>query len=84
MPVANSNAGHFIWVNLGGKLGFEEGEAGVKEEKKVFQELLDGGVYIVSFYCLIEAGSRIDTAGAWDSLSLRQAGMVPCDLQYCT
>ncbi|KAI9635941.1 pyridoxal phosphate-dependent transferase [Dioszegia hungarica] len=46
VPVANSNAGHFIWVNLGGKLGFEEGEAGVKEEKKVFQELLDGGVYI--------------------------------------
>jgi hypothetical protein len=36
--------GNFIWVHLGGKLGFSDAIS----EKKVFQKLLDGGVYIVS------------------------------------
>lgn len=35
-------------MNLGKRLGFQDGDEGVKEEKRVFQELLDGGVYIVS------------------------------------
>jgi 1-aminocyclopropane-1-carboxylate synthase len=48
VPVAPSNAGHFIWANLGARLGFPRGDEGVKEEKRVFQQLLDGGVYIVS------------------------------------
>ncbi|ORY25180.1 pyridoxal phosphate-dependent transferase [Naematelia encephala] len=42
VTVAPSNAGNFIWVDLGGKLGFRD----VATEKKVFQKLLDGGVYI--------------------------------------
>ena len=37
------NSGHFVWVDLGGRLGFRE----AAEEKRVFQRLLDGGVYIV-------------------------------------
>ncbi|ORX33610.1 pyridoxal phosphate-dependent transferase, partial [Kockovaella imperatae] len=40
--VANSNAGNFVWVNLGGALGFDDAVT----EKRVFQKLLDGGVYI--------------------------------------
>ncbi|WVR03444.1 hypothetical protein IAU60_000435 [Kwoniella sp. DSM 27419] len=40
--VANSNAGNFIWVNLGQALGFTDDLT----EKEVFQRLLDGGVYI--------------------------------------
>ncbi|KAK1926199.1 pyridoxal phosphate-dependent transferase [Papiliotrema laurentii] len=42
VEVAHSNAGHFAWVNLGGRLGFTDAIT----EKKVFQTLLDGGVYI--------------------------------------
>ncbi|KAK8845419.1 hypothetical protein IAR55_006132 [Kwoniella newhampshirensis] len=42
VKVANSNAGNFIWVNLGEALGFSDAST----EKKVFQRLLDGGVYI--------------------------------------
>ncbi|WVW81724.1 hypothetical protein I302_103720 [Kwoniella bestiolae CBS 10118] len=42
VEVANSNAGNFIWVNLGKTLGFQDAIT----EKKVFQKLLDGGVYI--------------------------------------
>ncbi|WRT63638.1 uncharacterized protein IL334_000561 [Kwoniella shivajii] len=42
VEVANSNAGNFIWVNLGKTLGFDD----ALTEKKVFQKLLDGGVYI--------------------------------------
>ncbi|OCF34966.1 hypothetical protein I316_03513 [Kwoniella heveanensis BCC8398] len=40
--VAKSNAGNFIWVNLGAAVGFDDAIT----EKKVFQKLLDGGVYI--------------------------------------
>ncbi|WWC66900.1 uncharacterized protein I206_100807 [Kwoniella pini CBS 10737] len=42
IEVSNSNAGNFIWVNLGKKLKFENSII----EKKIFQKLLDGGVYI--------------------------------------
>ena len=35
--------GNFVWVDLGGKLGFRDAAT----EKRVFQKLLDGGVYIV-------------------------------------
>lgn len=42
--VADVNAGHFVWVNLGKRMGWTTAE----EEKKGFQKLLDGGVYIVS------------------------------------
>lgn len=41
--MGNSNAGHFVWVELGERVRMRtEGE-----EKKVFQRLLDGRVYIV-------------------------------------
>ena len=40
----SSSSGNFVWVDLGGRLGFQD----VITEKRVFQELLDGGVYIVS------------------------------------
>ena len=39
-------SGNFVWVNLGGKLGFSD----AKTEKIVFQQLLDGGVYIVGLH----------------------------------
>ncbi|EIW73272.1 hypothetical protein TREMEDRAFT_24846 [Tremella mesenterica DSM 1558] len=42
VKVADSNAGHFVWVDLGGKLKFRD----TPREKRVFQSLLDGGVYI--------------------------------------
>ncbi|WWC85745.1 uncharacterized protein L201_000611 [Kwoniella dendrophila CBS 6074] len=42
VEVANSNAGNFVWVNLGKRLGFSDAIT----EKRVFQKLLDGGVYI--------------------------------------
>lgn len=35
-------SGNFIWVDLGGHLGFRD----AAEEKRVFQQLLDGGVYV--------------------------------------
>lgn len=40
--VANSNAGHFCWVQLGERMGWTT----LAEEKKGFQQLLDGGVYL--------------------------------------
>jgi hypothetical protein len=43
--IANEHSGHFIWVDIGGHLGFRD----VVTEKKIFQRLLDGGVYIVSY-----------------------------------
>lgn len=39
-----SNAGNFVWVKLGERVGITSG----RDEKRVFQRLLDGGVYIVS------------------------------------
>jgi len=36
-------SGHFVWVDIGGALGFRD----LATEKRVFQKLLDGGVYIV-------------------------------------
>lgn len=42
--VADLIRGHFVWVDIGSHLGFRD----VVTEKKVFQRLLDGGVYIVS------------------------------------
>ncbi|WVQ80398.1 hypothetical protein IAT38_002503 [Cryptococcus sp. DSM 104549] len=41
VEVADSNAGNFIFVNLGARLNFTDAHT----EKKVFQKLLDGGVY---------------------------------------
>jgi hypothetical protein len=41
--VSYSNAGNFVWVNLGEVAGIKS----AKQEKRVFQRLLDGGVYIV-------------------------------------
>lgn len=38
------NAGHFVWVNLGARLGIQSKE----EELGIFQKLLNGGLYIVS------------------------------------
>lgn len=34
--------GNFVWVNLGARLGFSD----AAEEKRTFQRLLDGGVYV--------------------------------------
>jgi hypothetical protein len=50
---ADSFSGNFVWVDLGGRLGFRDAIT----EKKVFQLLLDGGVYIVRDLCLVP-GSR--------------------------
>jgi hypothetical protein len=36
-------SGHFVWVDIGGALGFRD----LATEKRIFQNLLDGGVYIV-------------------------------------
>jgi hypothetical protein len=62
VKVANSNAwvyqcvgwtdgvrGNFVWVHLGAKLGFDD----AVEEKRTFQTLLDGGVYIVRLNLLL-------------------------------
>jgi len=35
--------GHFVWVDIGGYMGFRD----LSTEKRIFQKLLDGGVYIV-------------------------------------
>ncbi|TYJ52364.1 hypothetical protein B9479_007020 [Cryptococcus floricola] len=40
--VADSNAGNFVWINLGQRLGFTD----VQTEKQVFHKLLHSGVYI--------------------------------------
>lgn len=39
----NCNAGHFVWVNLGPRIGIKTKD----EETRVFQKLLDGGLYVV-------------------------------------
>ena len=46
VPVSYSNAGNFVWVRLGAIP--HVGIKGARDEKRVFQRLLDGGVYIVS------------------------------------
>jgi DNA-binding transcriptional MocR family regulator len=40
--VADSNAGHFCWVQLGERMGWTT----LADEKQGFQQLLDGGVYL--------------------------------------
>ena len=42
--VAPSNAGHFLWVDLGSRLGWTT----VDEEEDGFCRLFDAGLYIVS------------------------------------
>lgn len=42
--VRDCNAGHFVWVNLGPRIGIKTKE----EETWIFQKLLDGGLYVVS------------------------------------
>jgi hypothetical protein len=42
--VAPSNAGHFLWVDLGSRLGWTTAE----EEEDGFCRLFDAGLYIVS------------------------------------
>jgi hypothetical protein len=58
--------GHFVWVDMGGALGFRD----LATEKRVFQKLLDGGVYIVSDPQ--EEGDDWHTTnclGSWERLS---------------
>ncbi|GMK59407.1 hypothetical protein CspeluHIS016_0800130 [Cutaneotrichosporon spelunceum] len=69
VPVAHSNAGNFVWVDLGARLGFRE----AKEEKRIFQRLLDGGVYVApgTAYHNPEAGwFRITFSVARDNLNV--------------
>ncbi|KAH8085861.1 pyridoxal phosphate-dependent transferase [Filobasidium floriforme] len=40
--VRDCNAGHFVWVNLGPRIGIKTRD----EETRVFQKLLDGGLYV--------------------------------------
>lgn len=47
--------GHFVWVNLGAALEFDD----VATEKQIFQKLLDGGVYIVR--CLVSLEKKNPT-----------------------
>ncbi|CAK9786745.1 PLP-dependent transferase [Cutaneotrichosporon oleaginosum] len=67
--VAPSNAGNFVWVDIGGRLGFRD----AMEEKRVFQRLLDGGVYVApgTAYHNSEAGwFRITFSVARDNLNV--------------
>lgn len=69
VPVAHSNAGNFVWVDLGARLGFRD----PKEEKRIFQRLLDGGVYVApgTAYHNPEAGwFRITFSVARDNLNV--------------
>ncbi|BEJ15246.1 hypothetical protein CspHIS471_0410130 [Cutaneotrichosporon sp. HIS471] len=69
VPVAHSNAGNFVWVDIGARLGFRD----AKEEKRIFQRLLDGGVYVApgTAYHNPEAGwFRITFSVARDNLDV--------------
>jgi 1-aminocyclopropane-1-carboxylate synthase len=44
VDVTPSNAGHFIWVNIGKKMGWKT----VEEEEAGFCRIFDAGLYIVS------------------------------------
>jgi hypothetical protein len=44
MMVLDSNAGHFVWVDIGSRKGWST----LAEEQEAFQKCLDGGVYVVS------------------------------------
>lgn len=44
VTVKASNAGHFIWLDLGSRLGIKS----FSEELEVYQRLLDGRVYVAS------------------------------------
>lgn len=57
--VADVCAGHFVWVNLGERMGWKTEQ----EEKKGFQVLLDGGVYVVSRRTTRTNGGEGDTTG---------------------
>lgn len=69
VPVAHSNAGNFVWVDIGKRLGCRD----AKEEKRIFQRLLDGGVYVApgTAYHNPEAGwFRITFSVARDNLDV--------------
>jgi len=51
-------SGHYVWINLGAKLGIHD----VQEEKRVFQKLLDGGVYIVSLVSAVTSSYGCETS----------------------
>lgn len=83
VQVADSNAGHFVWVNLGQRVGWTT----AAEEKKGFQTLLDGGVYIVGSHCRthlrlktrpgVDFPHTLMMPGTRFGLPLRFAGLVP-------
>lgn len=67
--VADSNAGNFAWVDIGGALGFRD----AVEEKKVFQKLLDGGVYVApgsAYHNPVAGWYRITISVARDNLDM--------------
>ncbi|KAL0243943.1 hypothetical protein I308_105206 [Cryptococcus tetragattii IND107] len=67
VPVADHNAGNFVWVNLGAALEFED----VATEKQIFQKLLDGGVYIApgsAYHYHIPGWYRVTFSVARDNL----------------
>ncbi|KGB77237.2 hypothetical protein CNBG_3075 [Cryptococcus deuterogattii R265] len=67
VPVADHNAGNFVWVNLGAALEFDD----VATEKQIFQKLLDGGVYIApgsAYHYHIPGWYRVTFSVARDNL----------------
>ncbi|OWZ30063.1 hypothetical protein C356_06044 [Cryptococcus neoformans c45] len=67
VPVADHNAGNFVWVNLGAALEFDD----VTTEKRIFQKLLDGGVYIApgsAYHYHIPGWYRVTFSVARDNL----------------
>lgn len=70
--------GHFVWVDMGGALGFRD----LATEKKVFQKLLDGGVYIVSDpQEADDEWHKSDSVGSGERLSQFHIWMVQGDFQ---
>lgn len=85
VEVANTCAGHFCWVQLGRKMGWTT----VEQEKKGFQALLDGGVYLGASGtpCLLFLLLRLLTTllrpspcSSWIGLPRIPTRLVPSDL----
>lgn len=69
VDVYPSNAGNFAWVNLAPILGIETAD----EEKRIFQKLLDGGVYVApgsGYHNPVPGWYRITFSVARDNLDV--------------
>ncbi|WVN87327.1 uncharacterized protein L203_102505 [Cryptococcus depauperatus CBS 7841] len=67
VQVGDSNAGNFIFINLGKSMGFHD----AKSEKRLFQKLLDGGVYVApgsAYHYNVAGWYRVTFSVARDNL----------------